>query len=322
MVAAASRYAKGGQQVGGPFVKRIMSRVAGLSLYWFARVGTRDATNSFKAYDRDFVREVGIESDTGFELGLEMVAKARRHRLPVAELPTIWLDRTVGPVELPGLGLVAPLPAVVSLRLRAEVVMKVLVSGSSGFIGGYVVEELLSRGHTVVGIDNHSKYGKVAKSYDDDPGYRLVEGDARDVDLMTELLVDCDHFIAGAAMIGGISYFHAYAYDLLATNERIMAASCDAAIKARRGGPAPEGHLHELVDGVRVHRHVAVGRGRRARRSPRRCRPTGSRSSPWSTSPGPRGTSTSCPTRSCGRSTASASARAGRSATSRCPAAT
>ena len=96
VVAAASRYAKGGQQVGGPFVKRILSRGAGLSLYWFGRVGTRDATNSFKAYSRDFVRKVGVESDTGFELGLEMVAKARRYRQPVAELPTIWLDRTVG----------------------------------------------------------------------------------------------------------------------------------------------------------------------------------------------------------------------------------
>ena len=96
VVAAASRYVKTGQQVGGPVVKRLLSRAAGLSLYWFARVGTRDATNSFKGYDRDFVRKVGIESDTGFELGLEMVAKARRHRLPVAEIPTIWLDRTVG----------------------------------------------------------------------------------------------------------------------------------------------------------------------------------------------------------------------------------
>ena len=47
-----------------------------------------------------------------------------------------------------------------------------LVSGSSGFIGGYVVEELLGRGLQVVGIDNHSKYGPVAKSYDDHPGYR------------------------------------------------------------------------------------------------------------------------------------------------------
>jgi UDP-glucose 4-epimerase len=114
--------------------------------------------------------------------------------------------------------------------------MNVLVSGSSGFIGGYVVEELLSRGHTVVGIDNHSKYGKVAKSYDDHPDYRLVEGDCRDTDLMVELLADCDHFIAGAALIGGISYFHAYAYDLIANNERIMAASCDAAIKVFQEG--------------------------------------------------------------------------------------
>lgn len=110
--------------------------------------------------------------------------------------------------------------------------MKVLVSGSSGFIGGYVVEELLRRGHEVVGVDNFSKYGKVAKSYDDDPRYTLVEGDVRDTALMTELLSGCDHFVAGAALIGGISYFHTYAYDLLATNERIIASSCDAAIKA------------------------------------------------------------------------------------------
>src|SRR5471030_826263 len=113
---------------------------------------------------------------------------------------------------------------------------QVLVSGSAGFIGGYLVEELLERGYAVIGLDNFSKYGKVKKSYDDHPHYRLVEGDARDVGLMTELLSGCDHFIAGAAMIGGISYFHTYAYDLLATNERIMAASCDAAIAAHSSG--------------------------------------------------------------------------------------
>jgi len=113
---------------------------------------------------------------------------------------------------------------------------QVLVSGSAGFIGGYVVEELLKRGYSVIGVDNFSKYGKVRKSYDDHPHYQLVEGDARDVALMTELLTDCDHFIAGAAMIGGISYFHTYAYDLLAANERIIAASCDAAIAAHREG--------------------------------------------------------------------------------------
>ena len=96
VVAAASRYVRGGQQVGGPFLKRSLSRLAGLSLHWFARVGTRDATNSFKAYDRSFVRQVGIESDAGFEVGLELVAKAKRLRRPVAEVPTIWLDRSFG----------------------------------------------------------------------------------------------------------------------------------------------------------------------------------------------------------------------------------
>jgi nucleoside-diphosphate-sugar epimerase len=88
----------------------------------------------------------------------------------------------------------------------------------------------------VIGVDNHSKYGPVARSYDHHPGYRLVEADVRDVDLLPALLLECDHFIAGAAMIGGISYFHTYAYDLIATNERIIASSCDAAIRAARQG--------------------------------------------------------------------------------------
>jgi dolichol-phosphate mannosyltransferase len=96
VVAAASRYSPGGQQVGGPLVKGLMSRTAGTSLRRFARVGTRDATNSFKAYSTDFIREVGIDSRSGFEIGLELTAKARRLRLPVAELPTIWLDRAMG----------------------------------------------------------------------------------------------------------------------------------------------------------------------------------------------------------------------------------
>jgi dolichol-phosphate mannosyltransferase len=96
MVACASRYMPGGQQVGGPWLKGRISRLAGRSLSLIARVGTHDATNSFKAYSRDFVRRVGIESDAGFEMGIEMVAKARRLDLPVAEIPTLWLDRTYG----------------------------------------------------------------------------------------------------------------------------------------------------------------------------------------------------------------------------------
>jgi dolichol-phosphate mannosyltransferase len=96
VVAAASRYMPGGQQVGGPVLKSVLSRGAGRTLQWFAHIGTRDPTNSFKAYAKDFVTDVGIDSRDGFEIGLELTAKARRLRLPVAEIPTIWLDRQAG----------------------------------------------------------------------------------------------------------------------------------------------------------------------------------------------------------------------------------
>ena len=96
VVAAASRYMPGGQQVGGPRFKSFLSRTAGQSLQVFTNAGTRDATNSFKAYSRKFVQDVGINSRDGFEIGLELTAKARRLRLPVAEIPTIWLDREFG----------------------------------------------------------------------------------------------------------------------------------------------------------------------------------------------------------------------------------
>jgi hypothetical protein len=86
----------GGQQVGGPVLKGMMSKLAGRSLRVLAHTGTRDATNSFKAYSTDFVRAVGIDSRAGFEIGIELTAKAKRMRLPVAEIPTIWLDRQAG----------------------------------------------------------------------------------------------------------------------------------------------------------------------------------------------------------------------------------
>src|SRR5580700_9730154 len=95
-VAAASRYMAGGQQVGGPLLKGMMSASAGRSLRMLARVGTRDATNSFKAYSTTFVRAVGIDSRDGFEIGIELTAKAKRLGLPIAEIPTIWLDRHEG----------------------------------------------------------------------------------------------------------------------------------------------------------------------------------------------------------------------------------
>lgn len=110
--------------------------------------------------------------------------------------------------------------------------MRILVIGSAGFIAGYLVEELLAHGHEVVGVDNFSKYGKVEKRYDGHPRYRFTSGDAKDPDLLKRRAQDCDQIVAGAASIGGISYFHSYAYDLLAENERINAATFDAAISA------------------------------------------------------------------------------------------
>jgi nucleoside-diphosphate-sugar epimerase len=112
--------------------------------------------------------------------------------------------------------------------------VRTLVTGAAGFICGYLVPELLQAGHQVIGIDNFSKYGPIRKSFDDHPNYRLVDGDAKDVGLLTELADECDQLVAAAAMIGGISYFHEFAYDLMAENERILAATFDAAIHAFR----------------------------------------------------------------------------------------
>ena len=109
---------------------------------------------------------------------------------------------------------------------------KLLLTGSAGFIGGYVAQELLNNGWQVVGVDNFSKYGEITKSYDKHPNYKFVRGDAKNAELLKELLHDCDHVLACAAMIGGISYFHEFAYDLLAENERIIASTFDAAIHA------------------------------------------------------------------------------------------
>jgi nucleoside-diphosphate-sugar epimerase len=140
--------------------------------------------------------------------------------------------------------------------------MKVLVTGSKGFVGGYVVEKLLENNFEVIGLDNETKYGKLLKSYDNHPNYTYKFGDAKNILILKELLEGCDHFIAGAAMIGGISYFHEWAYDLIAENERITAAAFDAAIWAHKNSklkkitvlsssmvyesatiyPTPEGH--------------------------------------------------------------------------------
>ena len=114
--------------------------------------------------------------------------------------------------------------------------MKILVTGASGFVAGYLIEELLSHGHDVVGVDNFSKYGKIEKSYSQHPRYRFLTGDVKDTAFLKEALTGCEQIVAGAAIIGGISLFHSYAYDLLAENERIVASTFDAALWAFQQG--------------------------------------------------------------------------------------
>ena len=110
---------------------------------------------------------------------------------------------------------------------------KVLLTGSEGFIGGYVVKELLDQGYKVVGIDNLSKYGQVIRNHSDDSNYEFVEGDVKDRALIKKILKECDYLIAGAAMIGGISYFHEFEYDLLSENEKIISSTIDTAIEVK-----------------------------------------------------------------------------------------
>ncbi len=111
--------------------------------------------------------------------------------------------------------------------------MKCLVTGANGFLGGYLVAELLRAGWDVVGLDDFSKYGRVNRSYDQDPRYQLVKGDARNGELLRALLADCDHFVMMAAVVGGIGYANQRPYAMLADNDRITAAGVEAALHAR-----------------------------------------------------------------------------------------
>lgn len=95
-VVCPSRYMAGGRQLGGPWLKRTLSRLAGLSLHRLAGFPVHDATNNFRLYDAALVREVGIESERGFEIALELTAKAFARGCTIVELPCTWRDRTAG----------------------------------------------------------------------------------------------------------------------------------------------------------------------------------------------------------------------------------
>lgn len=95
-IVCGSRYMRDGKQLGGPVIKGLMSRFAGLTLHWFAGVPTHDATNSFKLYRKSYLETVVIESNGGFELGLELVVKAYLSKRVICEVPTTWTDRANG----------------------------------------------------------------------------------------------------------------------------------------------------------------------------------------------------------------------------------
>jgi len=142
---------------------------------------------------------------------------------------------------------------------------KILVTGSAGFIAGYLIDDLINCGYEVVGIDNYSKYGKIEKSYDNNSKYKFIFGDARKEELIYDTLKDCDHFIMCAALVGGISYFNSYQYDIIEHNEQLTISSINSAIKAFKRNklkkitilsssmvfekatvfPTPEGHERE-----------------------------------------------------------------------------
>ena len=95
-VVCGSRYMPGGRQIGGPLLKGLLSRAAGISLHYLAGVPTRDVTNSFKMYRTEFLRGLRFESSGGFEIGMEAVVKAYVAGRRIAEVPSTWTDRVAG----------------------------------------------------------------------------------------------------------------------------------------------------------------------------------------------------------------------------------
>ncbi|HUB93409.1 MAG TPA: glycosyltransferase [Verrucomicrobiae bacterium] len=95
-VVCGSRYMRGGKQIGGPLLKRTLSRLAGVSLHWVRHFPTHDVTNNFKLYDKAFLDSITIESTGGFEIGMEITVKAFKNKQKIKELPSTWRDRTVG----------------------------------------------------------------------------------------------------------------------------------------------------------------------------------------------------------------------------------
>ena len=92
----ASRYAPGGAKIGGPKIKLALSRIAYGSLHRLSGIPTHDMTNAFIIYKREVLDDIHIESTGGFEITLELIAKAYILGYNISEVPTINRDRAAG----------------------------------------------------------------------------------------------------------------------------------------------------------------------------------------------------------------------------------
>lgn len=95
-VVCPSRFMRDGQMLAKPGLKPVLARTAGVLLRWFARFPVHDATNNFRLYDAKMVNQLGIRSRHGFEVALELTARAYAAGARVTEVPSCWRDRTDG----------------------------------------------------------------------------------------------------------------------------------------------------------------------------------------------------------------------------------
>lgn len=95
-IVCATRYSNGGNKVGGEFVKTTLSRLAGLTARYLLNIPTTDLTNGFKMYKKTILESIKIESTGGWEFSMEVLIKAHLAGAKVAEVPTVWKERTKG----------------------------------------------------------------------------------------------------------------------------------------------------------------------------------------------------------------------------------
>ena len=89
--------------------------------------------------------------------------------------------------------------------------MKILVTGSAGFIGFHLIKKLLERGDEVVGLDNFNSYYdpklKEARNSQlmEQKGFTLIKGDILDKEILDESMKGVDR-VCHLAALAGVRY--------------------------------------------------------------------------------------------------------------------